>query len=441
MGVECHGVGYRQLMDYGVVMDCSWTMNYKALVLHHILDPLRFIPCFGSFGFIPCFGSFGFMPCFGSFGLYTMFGLLHYAPYSGLLAAPVRNMFYLESCRSVDNYRKLNAIEEGTYGVVYRAQCIHTGDIVALKKLKLSNERAGFPVTSLREIALLLKLRHPHVVNLREVVVGREAGSVFLVMDFVEHDLWTLLHPSDEAKNGNGNRTSSIDEKRTGARVFSVGEAKELLRQLLSAVAYLHGRCLVHRDLKTSNLLLSNAGHLQVADFGLARKLAASNLTPVVATLWYRAPEVLLGGVRKQRSFAYDAAVDLWSVGCVMAELFTGQPLFPGKTELDQLDLIFKALGRPRKEQRVDMLRLERYPEHETLSQRAELCEALGATGIGLLKRLLAMEPGDRITAAEALMHSFFAEPPLPKDPHLFSSWPSTKGLREPHHSSIKPRI
>lgn len=102
-------------------------------------------------------------------------------------------MLKLQSCRSVDNYKKLNEIEEGTYGLVFRAQCKQTGHIVALKKLKLSQEREGFPVTSLREIATLLASHHRHIVNVREVVVGRELGSVFIVMDYVEHDLRTLM--------------------------------------------------------------------------------------------------------------------------------------------------------------------------------------------------------------------------------------------------------
>lgn len=102
-------------------------------------------------------------------------------------------MINLASCRSVDNYKKLNEIEEGTYGLVFRAQCKHTGDIVALKKLKLSQEREGFPVTSLREIATLLGTRHENIVNVREVVVGRELQNVFIVMDYMEHDLRTLM--------------------------------------------------------------------------------------------------------------------------------------------------------------------------------------------------------------------------------------------------------
>ena len=158
-------------------------------------------------------------------------------------------------CRSVDCYIKLNRIEEGTYGVVYRGQDKATGEIVALKKLKLEKEKEGFPVTSLREINALMHAApgHPHIVGLRELVVGKELASVFIVMDFIEHDLRSLM---DEMTSP-----------------FSASEVKTLLKQLLSAVSAMHHRHMVHRDLKTANLLLSNRGEIKVADFGLARKL------------------------------------------------------------------------------------------------------------------------------------------------------------------------
>lgn len=328
----------------------------------------------------------------------------------------------LQRCRSVDNYKQLNQIEEGTYGVVYRAQCIHTGTIVALKRLKLDREREGFPVTSLREIASLLAVHHPHIVNVREVVVGRQLASVFIVMDFVEHDLRTLMDSNLERS------------------VFSLGEAKELMRQLLSAVAHLHSRWIVHRDLKTSNLLMNNRGIMQVADFGLARRLGLQpeRLTPVVVTLWYRAPELLLGATQ------YTAAIDMWSVGCICAELLIGRPLLPGKTEADQTDRIFRVFGMP---QEADWPGVSRLPQHalfhpgkyvRTVSPADTLRDILhrrggevSETGIDLLLGCLTLDPAKRLSAAAALTHPFFRESPLPKDPALFPSWPSTKGARE----------
>lgn len=331
-------------------------------------------------------------------------------------------MINLMSCRSVDNYKKLNEIEEGTYGLVFRAQCKQTGDIVALKKLKLSHEREGFPVTSLREIATLLGSHHENIVNVREVVVGQELSNVFIVMDYMEHDLRTLMD-------------SDLDQS-----IFTLGESKEIIRQVLSAVEHLHKHWIVHRDLKTSNLLLSNRGKVQVADFGLARRLGprAEQLTPVVVTLWYRAPELLLGDK------SYTSAIDMWSVGCILAELLLGRPLLPGKTEIDQIDWIFRVFGYP------DELT---WPECKKLSGLSSISAAkyisippaiynlnaiftkrhipLSDAGYDLLLRCFEYDPKKRITAREALGHEWFREQPVPKGAEQFPSWPSVKGAKE----------
>lgn len=176
---------------------------------------------------------------------------------------------FLTRCRHSSCYEKLNRIEEGSYGIVYRARDRETGDIVALKKLKLEKEKSGFPVTSLREIYTLLNAKHPNIVNVREIVMHR-LDQVFIVMDFIEHDLKTLM-----------------TEMRTP---FLQSEVKTLMLQLLSAVKLLHDNWIVHRDLKTSNLLLNNRGEIKVADFGLARKFGSplGRMTQLVVTLWYR---------------------------------------------------------------------------------------------------------------------------------------------------------
>jgi cell division cycle 2-like protein len=176
----------------------------------------------------------------------------------------------IRGCRSVELYEKLNRIEEGSYGIVYRARDRESGEIVALKRVKLEKETNGFPVTALREIDTLLRCPHPHIVRVREIVVGESLQAIFMVMDFVEHDLKTLL----------GNMKQP----------FLQSEVKTLMLQLLSAVAFMHNNWIIHRDLKTSNLLMNNRGELKVADFGLARNYGdpPPPMTPLVVTLWYR---------------------------------------------------------------------------------------------------------------------------------------------------------
>ncbi|XP_059598177.1 cyclin-dependent kinase G-2 isoform X2 [Vitis vinifera] len=236
---------------------------------------------------------------------------------------PQRSVNMLQGCRSVDEFERLNKIDEGTYGVVYRAKDKKTGEIVALKKVKMEKEREGFPLTSLREINILLSFHHPSIVDVKEVVVGSNLDSIFMVMEYMEHDLKGLME--------------------TMKQPFSQSEVKCLMLQLLEGIKYLHDNWVLHRDLKTSNLLLNNRGELKICDFGLARQYGSplKPYTHLVVTLWYRAPELLLGA--KQ----YSTAIDMWSLGCIMAELLSKEPLFNGKTELDQIDKIFRTLGTP----------------------------------------------------------------------------------------------
>ncbi|CAJ1332077.1 unnamed protein product, partial [Effrenium voratum] len=229
----------------------------------------------------------------------------------------------LSRCRSVQRYRKLNRIDEGTYGVVYRACDVETGEVVALKQLKLAAVKSedGFPVASLREMSLLLEARHPNIVRCHEVVVGNTLQHVFMVMEYIEHELKLLV----------------------AQLAFGVADVKCLLRQLLTGLQFLHKNWIMHRDLKTSNILLDRSGVLKICDFGLARHFGEPlrPYTQRVQSLWYRAPELLLG-LR-----TYTNLIDIWSGGCVFAELLLGRPVFEGKAEVHQLGLIFGLTGRP----------------------------------------------------------------------------------------------
>ncbi|XVF08741.1 hypothetical protein REPUB_Repub07fG0029100 [Reevesia pubescens] len=237
-----------------------------------------------------------------------------------------RGMNMLLGCRSVFEYEKLNKISEGTYGIVYRAKDKKTGEIVALKKVKIldrrDSEEYGFPLTSLREINILASFNHPSIVKVKEVVVD-DHDNVYMVMEYMEHDFKGLM---DSMK-----------------RPFSTSDVKCLMLQLLEGVKYLHDNWVLHRDLKTSNLLLNNQGELKICDFGMARQYGSplKPYTTKVVTQWYRAPELLLGAKK------YSTGVDMWSVGCIMAELLAKVPLFKGTTEIDQLRKIFDSLGTP----------------------------------------------------------------------------------------------
>jgi len=214
----------------------------------------------------------------------------------------------------MENYVRTEKIGEGTYGVVYKAKDKTTGDIVALKKIRLEAEDEGVPSTAIREISLLKELQHANIVTLRDVI--HVAAKLFLVFDFVDKDLKKYM--------------DAIKGKMHPMLV------KSYLYQLIRGMAFCHAHRVLHRDLKPQNLLIDKEGNLKIADFGLARAFGIPIRTYThVVTLWYRAPEILLGG--KQ----YGTAVDTWSIGCIFAEMQNKTPLFPGDSEIDELFLKF----------------------------------------------------------------------------------------------------
>jgi cell division cycle 2-like protein len=319
----------------------------------------------------------------------------------------------LRGCRSVECFERLNHIDEGTYGVVFRARDKGTGRVVALKKVKMEKEKEGFPLTSLREINILLSFRHPNIVNVTEVVVGTSLDSIFMVMEFMEHDLKGLL-----------------DAMRSP---FSVSEVKCYMAQLLAGVAYLHANWVLHRDLKTSNILVNNRGELKICDFGMARQYGSPlrPYTHMVVTLWYRAPELLLGVT------TYSTAVDTWSLGCIMAELLSREPLLPGRSEIDQIDRVFKLLGTPSDKiwpgfTALPLVRKVKFVQQPYNNLRNRFPgrgpdgrPGLSDAGFELLNRLLAYDPAKRISAEEALEHPWFGELPPPKDKALMPTMPT----------------
>ncbi|VDM20691.1 unnamed protein product [Hydatigera taeniaeformis] len=343
---------------------------------------------------------------------------------SQLDRAPPKPFYFpsIQGCRSVDEFECLNRIEEGTYGVVYRARDKRTNEVVALKRLKMEKEREGFPITSLREINTLMKAQHENIVTVREIVVGFDLDKIYLVMEYVEHDLKSLM----EVMSG----------------PFTVGQVKCLLIQLLRAVQHLHDNWILHRDLKTSNLLLSHKGILKVGDFGLAREYGSplQHYTEVVVTLWYRAVELLLG------SKSYSTPIDLWSVGCIFAEFLLQRPLFPGKGEVDQINMIFRDLGTPNERIWPGVTQLPgmrngvftEYPYNQLRRRFTE--KQISGLGFELLTNFLTYCPERRITAERALSHRYFTERPQAIHPSMMPSWPAkSEGGGRPPQSSQRP--
>ena len=308
-----------------------------------------------------------------------------------------QNHNFIQSCCLLF-FQCLNRIAEGTYGVVYRARDKKTKEIVALKRLKMEREKEGFPITSLREINTLLISQHRNVVTVREIVVGSNMDKIFIVMDFIEHDLKSLMETMKK-KN----------------QVFVPGEVKCLLIQLLSAIAHLHDNWILHRDLKTSNLLLSHNGILKVGDFGLAREYGSplKPYTPVVVTLWYRAPELLLG-IKE-----YSTYIDVWSVGCIFGELLLMEPLFRGESETDELHKIFKLLGTASEKvwsgynKLPAVVKGAKFVEYPISNFRSKFpAKMLSESGLDLFKKFLAYDPIKRMSCEEALRHEYFDESP-----------------------------
>lgn len=288
----------------------------------------------------------------------------------------------------MEAFLKLEKIGEGTYGVVYKAKDRETGRTVALKKIRLDTESDGVPSTAIREISLLKELNHPNVVRLLDVVHGDK--KLFLVFEYLDRDLKKYM---DSVSAGG----------------ISLQLVKSYLYQLLSGIAFCHSHRILHRDLKPQNLLIDTHGSIKLADFGLARAFGVPvrSYTHEVVTLWYRAPEILLG------CRYYSTPVDVWSIGCIFAEMITRRALFPGDSEIDQLFRIFRTLGTPDERLWPGVSDLPDYKNSFPkwpVQNLLQVIPALSQPGADLLQQMLTYEPISRISARNALSHRFFSD-------------------------------
>lgn len=289
-------------------------------------------------------------------------------------------------------------VGEGTYGKVYKTKNKDTGRIVALKRLRLDAEREGMPITAIREIKLLQSLRHTNIVSLHEMVVSDK--HIYMAFEYLEHDLaGLLLNP---------------------ALTMTPANIKSLFLQLNRALAYLHHKNILHRDIKGSNVLVSKNGEVKLADFGLARPMTTMNPNPHytnrVITLWYRPPELLLGATN------YGPEVDVWGIGCLLVELFVKSALFQGTTEISQLDEICNVMGGLDPKVWPEVTELPWYYLLHNGAERIKPCifdlvfTDVSKACFDLARRMLALNPAHRISAHDALEHEYFKEDPAPEN-------------------------
>ncbi|KAI5171036.1 hypothetical protein NEFER03_0438 [Nematocida sp. LUAm3] len=292
-----------------------------------------------------------------------------------------------------ETFQKIEKIGEGTYGVVYKAREKGTGKVVALKKVRLTDDREGMPATTIREISLLKNLRHPYIICLHQVIYTEK--KLYMVFEYAEVDLKNYL-----------------TELRREKKHLTKKEVRKYAYQLISALTYCHSVGILHRDLKPQNILLSH-GNIKLADFGLGRSVGIPlhTLTSEVVTLWYRAPELLLGAKY------YSTAVDVWSIGCIVAELVMLRPLFPGDSEIDQLYKIFQVLGTPNESIWEGVTALKNYQMEFPVWKNSSnsLTEKLiDKECQSLVDDLLIYNPLERPSAKSILSHPYFEGGGLP---------------------------
>jgi len=286
----------------------------------------------------------------------------------------------------LSRYSRIGLLGQGAYGKVYKAHDTVSGEFIAMKKTLHDFAREGVPTTVLREICLLRELKQENIVNLKDVVVAE--NRLYLIFEYVEYDLRKFMKEV----------LGSLDSL----------QIREIIRQILVGVYFCHSHRVLHRDLKPENVLINPANmQVKIADFGLARvyQIPTRPYTNEVQTLWYRAPELLL------EVPDYSVAVDMWSVGCIMADLYRKAPLFKGTNEEEQWVEICKVMGTPTEATWPGLSQFRNFsflPIHPK-QDLALFVPQIDPAALNLLSLMLTFDPASRISAKQALQHPYFA--------------------------------
>uniref|UniRef100_A0A4W5LWX9 cyclin-dependent kinase n=1 Tax=Hucho hucho TaxID=62062 RepID=A0A4W5LWX9_9TELE len=308
----------------------------------------------------------------------------------------------------LETYVKLGKLGEGTYATVFKGRSKLTENLVALKEIRLEHEE-GAPCTAIREVSLLKNLKHANIVTLHDII--HTERSLTLVFEYLDSDLKQYL---DNCGN-----------------LMCMNNVKIFMFQLLRGLSYCHKRKILHRDLKPQNLLINDKGELKLADFGLARAKSVPTKTysNEVVTLWYRPPEVLLGTTE------YSTPIDMWGVGCILFEMATGRPMFPGSTVKEELHLVFRIIGTPTEDSWPGISSNDEFRSYMFSQYRPQPLinhvPRLDTEGIDMLTALLMYDTRTRVSAEASLRHPYFLS--LGENIHSLADTSSVFSLREIH--------